>query len=165
MIVKRNITQLDSLKIFINKIIGKKISKTINRLLYMNYYVIWGEGEEALISIDNTAWVAGNTLMNVNWWKIIIWKYAMISQNCSLITWTHDYLKFKQDRMTNTPINFIWDIIIEDWARICNNSTIIGPCVMWENAVVAAWSVVTKDVPPYTIVWWNPAKIIKKIPH
>ena len=28
-------------------------------------------------------------------------------------------------------------------------------------AVVWAWAIVTKDVPPYAIVWWNPARIIK----
>jgi len=27
--------------------------------------------------------------------------------------------------------------------------------------VIAAYSIVTKSVPAYAIVWWNPAKVIK----
>ena len=32
---------------------------------------------------------------------------------------------------------------------------------IWQWAIIAAWSVVTKDVPPYAIYWWSPAKLIK----
>ena len=32
---------------------------------------------------------------------------------------------------------------------------------VWQWAIIWAWAVVTKDVPPYAIVWWNPAKVIK----
>lgn len=31
----------------------------------------------------------------------------------------------------------------------------------WNGAIVGAWAVVTKDIPPYAIVWGNPAKLIK----
>lgn len=32
---------------------------------------------------------------------------------------------------------------------------------IWDGAVIWAWSVVTKNIPAYSIVWWNPAKVIK----
>lgn len=34
-----------------------------------------------------------------------------------------------------------------------------------EGAVIAAGSVVTKDVPPFTVVAGVPAKVIKKLHH
>lgn len=161
---------MDRIKILINKIIWCRIAKLINRLLYMNYFVIGGGREEHSLTIDKTAAIAWNSLLNLNGWNIIIKPYAMISQNVSLITWTHDYTKFWMERMCSLyPKNtewymFKWDIIIEEWAWLCNNVTIIWPCIIGKNSVVAAWSVVTKNVPDYVIVWWNPAKIIKKIP-
>lgn len=61
----------------------------------------------------------------------------------------------------------------EDWkitktfvkkgASIGANSTILCGITIGENAMVGAGSVVTKDVPPNTIVAGNPAKPIKKI--
>ena len=41
--------------------------------------------------------------------------------------------------------------------------TILKGVNIGEGAVIAAGSVVTKDVPAYTIVGGNPAKFIKKI--
>lgn len=54
-------------------------------------------------------------------------------------------------------------IIIEDDAWIGANATILKGITVGEGSVVAAGSVVTKDVAPYTIVGGNPAKFIKKI--
>ena len=47
------------------------------------------------------------------------------------------------------------DVFIED------NCTILSGVHIGQGAVIAAGSVVTKDVPPYAIVGGNPAKIIK----
>lgn len=44
---------------------------------------------------------------------------------------------------------------------IGTNVMIKGGCKIGDGAVVAAGSVVTKDVPPYAVVGGNPAKIIK----
>ena len=40
-------------------------------------------------------------------------------------------------------------------------ATILGPVTIGDGAIIAACSVVTKDVPPYAIVAGNPAKILK----
>lgn len=53
-----------------------------------------------------------------------------------------------------------WPIIIDDDVRIWTRSIIMSGVHIWQGAVIAAWSVVTKDIPPYAIVWWVPAKII-----
>lgn len=54
------------------------------------------------------------------------------------------------------------DIIIEDDVWIGLNATIMGGVKIGKGAIVGACSVVTKDVPPYSIVVGNPAKIVKK---
>ena len=54
-------------------------------------------------------------------------------------------------------------IVIEDNVWIGERSTILKGVTIGKGAVVACNSVVTKDVPPYTIVAGNPARIVKEI--
>jgi acetyltransferase-like isoleucine patch superfamily enzyme len=50
-------------------------------------------------------------------------------------------------------------------ASIGSNATILCGVTIGEGAIIGAGSVVTRDVPPYTIVAGNPAKILRKIDH
>jgi galactoside O-acetyltransferase len=52
---------------------------------------------------------------------------------------------------------------IEDKVWIGFNSIILKGVTVGEGAIVGAGSVVTKDVPPYTIVAGNPARIIREL--
>jgi acetyltransferase-like isoleucine patch superfamily enzyme len=54
-------------------------------------------------------------------------------------------------------------IVIERNVWIAAGATIIGGVTVGENSVVAAGSVVTKDVPANTLVGGNPARIIRAI--
>ena len=54
-------------------------------------------------------------------------------------------------------------VVIQDNVFIGERSTILKGVTIGEGAIVASNSVVTKDVPPYTIVAGNPAKVVKKI--
>lgn len=54
------------------------------------------------------------------------------------------------------------DVIIKNDVWLGANSTIMSGVTIGNGAVVAAHSVVTKDVPDYCIVAGNPARIIKK---
>lgn len=54
------------------------------------------------------------------------------------------------------------DIIIEKNVWICANSIILQGVTIGEGSVVSANSVVTKNVPPYSIVAGIPAKILKQ---
>lgn len=53
------------------------------------------------------------------------------------------------------------DIVIDDDVWIGCNSTIMSGVHVGQGAIIAAGSVVTKDVPPYAIVGGVPAKVIK----
>ena len=55
--------------------------------------------------------------------------------------------------------------VIGDKVDIGANAVIIGNINIGENSVIAAGSVVIKDVPPNTIVAGNPARIVKYINH
>ena len=51
-------------------------------------------------------------------------------------------------------------VVIKDWAYIGANSQIMPGVTIGEGALVAAGSVVTKSVDPYTVVGGNPARFI-----
>jgi len=53
---------------------------------------------------------------------------------------------------------------VEDDAVICANSTLLPGVTVGKGAIVAAGSVVTRDVAPYTMVGGVPAQVIKKLP-
>ena len=54
---------------------------------------------------------------------------------------------------------------VMDKAWIGFNSIILKGVTIGEGAIVGAGSVVTKDVPPWTIVAGNPARVIREIPE
>ena len=53
--------------------------------------------------------------------------------------------------------------IVKKGASIGSGSTILAKVVIGENAIVGAGSVVTKNVPPNTIVAGNPSRILRSI--
>ena len=54
-------------------------------------------------------------------------------------------------------------VIIEDNVWIGDKATILSGVKIGKGAIVAANAVVTKDVPAYSVVAGNPAKIIRKV--
>lgn len=54
-------------------------------------------------------------------------------------------------------------IVIEDNVWIGEYAAVLKGVTIGTGAIVASHAVVTKDVPPYTIVAGNPAKIVKEI--
>lgn len=72
---------------------------------------------------------------------------------------------FTNDRVPRA-FNTEWKITptrIDDGASLGANCTIICGITVGEYAMVAAGSVVTRDVPPYTLVMGNPARPVAKI--
>ncbi|CAD9221041.1 Acetyltransferase (isoleucine patch superfamily) [Burkholderia cenocepacia] len=83
---------------------------------------------------------------------------VMIGPNVSLITSGHPVEPSRRrDGVIAKPI------VIERNVWIGAGATIIGGVTIGENAVVAAAAVVTRDVPPNTLVGGNPAKVIRSI--
>ena len=103
-----------------------------------------------------------NSLFNTFSGDIKIDEFAFTGHNVSFLTGTHNYNLSDMERMIDIPLEGN-DIHIKKGAWIGSNSTIIGPCIIHENAVVAAGSVVVNDVEKNTIVGGCPAKFIKII--
>src|SRR6202789_896145 len=83
---------------------------------------------------------------------------VMIGPNVNIITAGHPLEPSQRRSATiGTPI------MIEKNVWIAAGATIIGGVTVGENSVVAAGSIVTKDVPPNTLVGGNPAKVIRSI--
>ena len=55
--------------------------------------------------------------------------------------------------------------VVKRGASIGSGVTILANVTIGENAIVGAGSMVTRDVPPNTIVAGNPAKILRSIPN
>ena len=53
--------------------------------------------------------------------------------------------------------------LVKKGASIGSSATLLGGIKIGENAIVGAGSVVTRDVPPNTIVAGNPAKVLRMI--
>ncbi len=54
-------------------------------------------------------------------------------------------------------------VVVEDNVLIGANAVVLEGCRIGKGAVVAAGAMVTKDVPPYTVVVGAPARVIKEI--
>ncbi|MFZ3201677.1 MAG: acyltransferase [Candidatus Acidiferrales bacterium] len=53
--------------------------------------------------------------------------------------------------------------LVKKGASIGSGATVLSKVIIGENAIVGAGSVVTRDVPPNTIVAGNPARILRSI--
>ena len=94
--------------------------------------------------------------------KVTIEKCAFSGHDVMLLTGSHDYTKFGEERKKASRGGPIY---IEEGAWICSRVIIIGPCHIGKHSVIGAGSVVTKNIPPYQLWAGNPAKFIKEIPH
>ncbi len=59
-----------------------------------------------------------------------------------------------------------WNVertIVKRGASIGSGSTVLSNLVIGENAIVGAGSMVTRDVPPNSIVAGNPAKVLRSV--
>ncbi|MDA4117653.1 MAG: acyltransferase [Thaumarchaeota archaeon] len=82
-----------------------------------------------------------------------IGKNVNISDGAVIITAKHD-INSPRFEAKYEPI------VIEDYAWLATNVIVLGGVTVGEAAVLAGGCVVTKDVPPYTVVGGNPAKPI-----
>ena len=90
-----------------------------------------------------------------------IGKFTMLAYNVSVIGGDHNY------RNPSVPTVFSGrdkaeETVIGDDCWIGANSIVMTGVTIGDGVIVAAGSVVTKDIEPYTIVGGVPAKMIKK---
>lgn len=144
-----------------------------NCMLYGNYVFEIPKGN---IKIGSRTFIGGGLFLCIN--EITIGDDVMISWGCTVADNNSHSLIFEERK--NDVMDWKRGIeenktgFYKDWSNvssapitICNkvwigfNSIILKGVTIGEGAIVAAGSVVTKDVPPYAIVAGNPARIVK----
>jgi acetyltransferase-like isoleucine patch superfamily enzyme len=141
----------DEVRALFSQLIGKKVDESF--LLIPPFYAAGGDeirvGRNVFVNQNCTFYDLGG---------LDIADDVMIGPNVSLITAGHPLAPSQRRSITiGKPI------VIGRNVWIAAGATIIGGVTVGENAVVAAGSVVTKDVPPNTLVGGNPARVIRSI--
>ncbi|MFI5239829.1 MAG: sugar O-acetyltransferase [Gemmatimonadales bacterium] len=140
----------DEIRALFSELIGRKVDESFS--LIPPFYTAGGNeirvGHNVFVNQNCTFYDLGG---------LDIADDVMIGPNVSLITTGHPIEPAQRRAVTATPI------VIEKGVWIAAGVTIIGGVTVGENSVVAAGSVVTRDVPPNTLVGGNPARVIRSI--
>jgi acetyltransferase-like isoleucine patch superfamily enzyme len=158
-----------------NKCIPVFLQNFIKYVVYKLYYPY-----NANMPYWSFAGLTIDMILNRNIWKysyiahwtlcpanMKIWNYCSISRNVWILSGHTDHLK---ERLTTYCCWFFWEsipntkgkeIVIWNDVWIGCNAIIQAGVKIGNWAIVGSGAVVTKDVPPYAIVGWVPAKIIK----
>ncbi len=140
----------EELREIMGRLTGKEIDETFR--LFPPFYTDFGKN----ITIGKNVFINSGCHFQ-DQGGITIGDGSLIGHNVVLATINHD-LDPKNNRKNHyAPIaigNHVW---------IGSNATVLAGVTIGEWAVVAAGAVVTKDVPPFTIVGGVPAKVIKKV--
>lgn len=133
-----------------------------NKTVPMNMYPIDN------VSVGNETYGSIYVLVFNENYKLKIGSYCSVAPEVSFILSADHYtnqistfpskVKIMGEKMEGISKG---DIIVDDDVWIGYRSTIMSGVHIGQGAVVAAGSVVTKDVPPYAIVGGVPAKVIK----
>jgi acetyltransferase-like isoleucine patch superfamily enzyme len=141
----------DEIRALFSELIGKKVDEKF--LLIPPFYTTGGDeirvGQNVFVNQNCTFYDLGG---------LDIADDVMIGPNVSIITSGHPVEPLQRRATTiGKPI------AIEKNVWIATGAIIIGGVTVGENSVVAAGSVVTKDIPPNTLAGGNPAKVIRQL--
>lgn len=174
--VKLIIKTLKELWIGIFRYIPTGIGTLIRRLVYKPLLKSCGEKlyiqEAVKIKWLEKLTIGDNVSINEFCWieasgSIDIGDNVWIGPRVSLVSFKHNHTLYNH-LYGNRPINHGADkiaqkIVIEDNVWLGANCIIMSGVTVGRGSIVAAGSVVTKDVPAYTVVAGVPAKEIKKV--
>ncbi len=149
-------------KLLLRKILADPETEAFIKNILLNRPLVFEspDGSNRLEIAPNA--VVNNAVFNLSSGSICVEDWAFFGHEVKLLTGTHDPAKFGRERQMAIPPKGR-DIVVKSGAWIGTGAIILGPCTIGEHAVVAAGSVVRKDVPPFAIVGGTPAKIIKML--
>ena len=141
----------DAIRALFSELIGKNVDESF--LLIPPFFTAGGDeirvGHNVFVNQNCTFYDLGG---------LDIGDDVMIGPNVSIITAGHP-LEPSQRRAATVGK----PIVIEKGVWVAAGATIIGGVTVGENSVVAAGSVVTKNVLANTLVGGNPARVIRSI--
>lgn len=121
------------------------------------------QGIENIVAEESVRIGAGATIFSTGA-KLIIKKHFISGPNLTIITGDHKYIvgRFLDSvRAEEKEQEYDQDVLIEEDVWAGANVTILKGVRIGRGSILAAGALVTKDVPPYTIVAGIPAKPIK----
>ncbi|MEO8020992.1 acyltransferase [Polaromonas sp.] len=125
----------------------------------LNVHLVFGKNENLIVGHGV---VLNNALINTVSGRVVLMDHTFFGHGVSLLTGTHDYHCTGFERQAQIP-SYGRDILIEEGVWICSNATVLGPCVIGRNSVIAAGAVVTGNVDANSIYAGVPARKIKEI--
>jgi acetyltransferase-like isoleucine patch superfamily enzyme len=140
----------DELRKIMSLLTGKKVDDTFR--LFPPFYTDFGKN----ITIGKNVFINSGCHFQ-DQGGIVIGDNTLIGHNVVLATINHDLNPLNNRKNHYAPINIASNV----W--IGSNATVLSGVTIGEWAVIAAGAVVTKDVPPYTVVGGVPAKVIKTV--
>lgn len=108
----------------------------------------------ANVVIENDVVIGDNVTVKSG---VQLWDGVTLEDNVFIgpnVTFTNDLIprsKRRPEKLLRT--------VVRKGASIGANTTVVAGCIVGENALVGAGSVVTKDVPPNTVWFGNPARL------
>ena len=112
------------------------------------------------MTIGDNVWIGDNFYAKAEG-KITIKSGCIISRNCEIWTSNHNYDSEDLKMIPYDKRFILKPVTINENVWIGSKVIIIPGVEIGEGAVIAAGSVVTKNVPAYAVVGGNPAQIIK----
>ncbi|MDY6931390.1 MAG: acyltransferase [Halobacteriota archaeon] len=114
------------------------------------------------VNIEKNVFMGGSCFLDpVRPDLITIEEWVSLAGNVTILTHSNPTMPLR-DILPNQGTT-IAPVVVKRGAWIAVNCVILPGVTIGENSIVAAGAIVTKDVPPYTIVAGVPAKEIKKI--
>lgn len=115
------------------------------------------------IEIGSNVHIGNNCIFQSKHGRILINDNVMFGPGVNIHGGNHVYNRIGEymNEFHDKQINEDGTVIIEEDVWIGANAIILANVTIGTGSIVAAGSVVTKDVPPYSIVGGNPAIIIK----
>ena len=100
--------------------------------------------------------------------KVTIGDNVMIGPNVTLATPMHPLLPEernirKREDGSFYNLEYAKPITIKDNCWLASNVVVCGGVTIGEGCVIGAGSVVTRDIPPYSLAAGNPCRVIRKI--
>ena len=145
-------TRFYKTKSFLYQFSGVRIGKTARIVSSVD---IWGNGS---VSIGENTFIGHNVLIITGKAPISIGNNVDIGPMSILVNGTH-HIDMNGMRTAGQGVSY--SIKIEDGVWIGASSTILGGTTIGEKSIIAAGSVVNKDIPPFCMAAGVPCKTIK----
>lgn len=147
------------------KVIGRcKIRGWCNNVRIGNYVDIHHNvcmivGRKGYLQIGDRSSISYNTVLNAGVGRIIIGEKTMIAGNCYIVSNDHDIYATLSVRDCG---HIIGDVYIGNNVWIGANVVVTKGVHIGDGAVIGAGSVVTKDIPPMSIAFGIPCRVVSK---